>query len=382
VSSRVRRRTLLVGAAGLGAAAVAVGAGPGRQWWEHHAVDAGEAEGPEPSVTTALREPTTVPTPSPASPAPSPSGSPSPSPSPTASASPSPSAPAASTGALRSYLARRPGEAAVAAVDLDTRTSLAYRSRTGFITASIVKVDILAALLLRAQNRGRRLTATEADLARDMIIESDNDAATSLWHTIGGGSGLTAANRAFGLTDTTPWGGDYWGDTRTTARDQLRLLGVLTSASSPLGRAYRAVALDLMQDVQPDQRWGVSAAAAGGTTALKNGWLATVTGFASDLADPALGRVPAHRPPVVIALPGVVNTLALSAQERTRELGASARRRHDPVPCPQLGAPGGRDHRVGRCRRRPRAGDRPCPACVRPRRGRIGSSGREGFGVG
>jgi hypothetical protein len=32
-----------------------------------------------------------------------------------------------------------------------------------------------------------------------------------------------------------------------------------------------------MQDVQPDQRWGVSAAAAGGTTALKNGWLATVT---------------------------------------------------------------------------------------------------------
>jgi len=70
---------------------------------------------------------------------------------------------------------------AVALVDGRTGNSYAYRPTTAFETASIVKVDILATLLLRAQDNGRSLTSSESALATRMIRASDNDAATSLW---------------------------------------------------------------------------------------------------------------------------------------------------------------------------------------------------------
>lgn len=66
---------------------------------------------------------------------------------------------------------------------------------TRFRTASIVKVDILAALLLQHQRSGTPLTNSEQDLARSMITSSDNAAASSLWRRIDAAVGLSAANR-------------------------------------------------------------------------------------------------------------------------------------------------------------------------------------------
>jgi Beta-lactamase enzyme family len=106
-----------------------------------------------------------------------------------------------------------------------------------------------------------------------MIEHSDNDAASALWDAIGDGAGLSAANRQLGLTATTPGPGGYWGSTTTTAQDQARLLGRLVG-DGPLTDASHAYALGLMADVEPDQAWGVSAAARGGERVqLKNGWL-------------------------------------------------------------------------------------------------------------
>ncbi|MEU0849843.1 serine hydrolase [Streptomyces flaveolus] len=166
-------------------------------------------------------------------------------------------------------------EVSVAVLDPESGESATYGAGA-FDTASIVKVDILAALLLRAQDAGRSLTAEEKAYAVDMIENSDNDAATALWQMIGAAPGLDAANERFGLTATEGGDGPLWGLTRTTAADQVALLRqVFGAEGSALGEDSRAYLRELMGRIAEDQRWGVSAAADGadGAWALKNGWL-------------------------------------------------------------------------------------------------------------
>ncbi|WP_407563018.1 serine hydrolase [Streptomyces sp. 184] len=164
----------------------------------------------------------------------------------------------------------------VAVADLDTGAEAAYGSGEGtFDTASIVKVDILAALLLQAQDTGTPLTAAQERLAAAMIRSSDNAATDTLWWDIGGGPGLAEANRRLGLTATEPGAGGTWGLTQTTASDQLALLdAVYGDGGSALSRDSRRYVEELMTTVVEGQRWGVSAAADdAGAAALKNGWL-------------------------------------------------------------------------------------------------------------
>ncbi|MEU9205280.1 serine hydrolase [Streptomyces sp. NPDC048332] len=145
-------------------------------------------------------------------------------------------------------------------------------------TASIVKVDILAALLLRAQDEDRVLTAGERAHAVAMIERSDNASATALLAAVGGTSALDAANERLGLTATTA--ARAWGLTRTTAADQLTLLEAVfgTGTDTELSQASRTYLRGLMAQVEADQQWGVSAA--GSAWALKNGWMPrTATGL-------------------------------------------------------------------------------------------------------
>ncbi|MFJ3494685.1 serine hydrolase [Streptomyces sp. NPDC086091] len=152
--------------------------------------------------------------------------------------------------------------------------------RGSFDTASIVKVDILAALLLRAQDADRELTATERTYAAAMIRRSDNDAASALWKVIGEADGLDAANERLGLTGTEGGRDLLWGLTQTTAADQLTLLEQVFGTDSALDADSRAYLRKLMGSIVEGQRWGVSAAADGSAWALKNGWLPrTATGL-------------------------------------------------------------------------------------------------------
>ncbi len=178
---------------------------------------------------------------------------------------------AALTAALKKYADTAP-EFSVAVVDNRTGARYAYRGKEKYETASVVKVDILAALLLAAQDDARGLTSNELSLARRMIRASDNDATTALFGAIGRTGGLTRANRRLGLTTTTV--SSAWGLTRTTVTDQAALLGELTDTRGPLDAGSRRLALGLMGTVDAGQRWGVTAAARDGErTAVKNGWL-------------------------------------------------------------------------------------------------------------
>ncbi|KFG76445.1 hypothetical protein FM21_10150 [Streptomyces mutabilis] len=168
-------------------------------------------------------------------------------------------------------------EVSVAVLDPASGEGASY-GRGVFDTASIVKVDVLAALLLRAEDAGRTLTAAEKSYAAAMIEKSDNDSTSALWRTIGEADGLDAANERLGLTGTAGGDGPLWGLTQTTAADQVTLLRqVFVADGSELGEASRAYVRGLMGSVVDGQRWGVSAAADGGADgsawALKNGWL-------------------------------------------------------------------------------------------------------------
>ncbi|MFI6514244.1 serine hydrolase [Spirillospora sp. NPDC050679] len=178
---------------------------------------------------------------------------------------------AALTRALDRYLDGRAGRLSVAIRDLATGHGYAYGPRLRTATASVVKVDIVLALMLKAQRRGRTLTAYQRSLAARAIKESDNAATDALWGMIGGGDGLAAAHRRLGLRDTVPGPGGAWGSTRTGAADRLRVLAALESG--PLSAANRRYLRGLMEDVVPEQAWGVSAAGGRSGTALKNGWL-------------------------------------------------------------------------------------------------------------
>ncbi|WP_405020386.1 class A beta-lactamase-related serine hydrolase [Kitasatospora sp. NBC_00070] len=197
-----------------------------------------------------------------------------------ASASPTPADPDPAP-AVRAAAAAVAAQGAVSVAVLDTASGVSASYGTGsFVTASIVKADILAALLWQRQQAGRELTAAEQATAALMIEQSDNDAADTLYTAVGEATGLDAANQVFGLTATTAGPDGHWGLTETTATDQLRLLQVVFGTGSPLSTDRQTYLQGLMGQVATDQDWGVSAADQDGAYTLKNGWLPrTATGL-------------------------------------------------------------------------------------------------------
>jgi Beta-lactamase enzyme family len=183
--------------------------------------------------------------------------------------------------AAASYLSTRTGT--VLAAVYDVRTGQTWRLGQGQpqAEASVVKLDVLETLLSERGGDGG-LSASDASLATQMIEDSDNTAATSLWYEVGGPARIRLFNTEAGLTQTTPsscvvcagfsWPG--WGLSTTTPADQIALLRKLITPSSLLTVAERDYALSLLENVTPSQRWGVSGGVpAQVTVALKNGWL-------------------------------------------------------------------------------------------------------------
>ncbi|MFD5592448.1 serine hydrolase [Streptomyces griseorubiginosus] len=190
--------------------------------------------------------------------------------------------------AMKSVAVTGRAEVSVAMLDVDSGDSAVY-GESAFDTASIVKVDILAALLLRHQEAGTSLSAREKAYATSMIENSDNASASALWDAIGKAAGLDAANKTFGLTGTEGGDGALWGLTQTTAADQLTLLQQVFGDDSALSQASRSYLQGLMGQIEADQRWGVSAVADGSGFALKNGWLPRSTTGLWDVN--SIGRV-------------------------------------------------------------------------------------------
>ena len=184
--------------------------------------------------------------------------------------------------AAASYVSTRDGVVLAAVYDLRTGQTWRFGQGQPQDEASVVKLDVLETLLAERGRSGTELSTGDRTLAEQMIEDSDNDAATSLWDEVGGASGIRSFNTSAGLADTVPsacvncpgfpWPG--WGLTTTIPGDQLTLLRTLVEPNSLLTNTERGYALSLMENVTPDQRWGVSGGVpAQATVALKNGWL-------------------------------------------------------------------------------------------------------------
>jgi beta-lactamase class A len=181
------------------------------------------------------------------------------------------------------YLSGRAGTVLAAVYDVGTGQTWRLGLGQPQAEASVVKLDVLETLLAeRDQDKETGLSASDQSLAEEMIEDSDNAAATSLWYEVGGAARIRSFNTEAGLTHTAPsscvvcagfsWPG--WGLTTTTPDDQIALLRQLVTPSTLLTSAERDYALSLMENVTPSQRWGVSGGVpAQVTVALKNGWL-------------------------------------------------------------------------------------------------------------
>ncbi len=182
----------------------------------------------------------------------------------------------------QAYVGGRSGKVEAAVYDLSTGQQWTLGPPSPQAAASVVKLEILEAVLNKRTTQRVVLSLTEQELTPPMIEQSDNAAATTLWGDVGGAKGMRAFDHKAGLAHTSPsnclqcpgssWPG--WGLTATTPQDQIALLRQLVQPSSVLDRNDQKYALQLMENVTPSQRWGVShGVPAGVTVALKNGWL-------------------------------------------------------------------------------------------------------------
>ena len=210
---------------------------------------------------------------------------------------PSPAQDAPPFKGVCAYLDRREGVVQVALFDANThRTYVLTNGHSIQYTASVAKADILAMWLHRFdQHRTAipdQIPYSIKYLMGRMIENSDNAAATGLFYFDGGCTALTRFNALIPLSETTVgcenptyYG---WGNTTTTAADQLALMKVFANGEPTgiLSHSAREYGLHLMESVEPDQRFGISCGpwgtacrrpqyadpVPGVTVALKNGW--------------------------------------------------------------------------------------------------------------
>ena len=185
--------------------------------------------------------------------------------------------------AVTDYLAHRAGDVTMSVYDASTKLTWNLRPGDVQVTASIVKVDVMATALADAQGGGG-IPPAAAALLPPMIEVSDNNAATAMWGAVGGAAGVGAFDGVLGLASTTPYPGPItatnlgWAYTTTTAADMVKVVSTFAFPNGILDAASRAYGLSLMHAVEPSQVWGVPAGVPAADVAIKTGFITPAPG--------------------------------------------------------------------------------------------------------
>jgi beta-lactamase class A len=179
----------------------------------------------------------------------------------------------------------------------DVRTGCHYRLHHNMriTTASVIKAQVLGAVLLKAQREHRGLDARERHDIHPMIRWSyNNPYVPDLYNDVGGVAGMDRFDHrmhAFHTVNT-----EEYGATLTTSADRTHIVRRMLYGGGPMRAKYRKIAWHYMSHVTPTQRWGITAGMRQGWhVALKNGfypmpgnqWRVGSTGF---LRAPHSGR--------------------------------------------------------------------------------------------
>ncbi len=165
---------------------------------------------------------------------------------------------------------RKDSVVGLAASDAAEDLHCTLHPRLHFYAASVIKVTIISALLLK-KGGPAHLTKAQHNLAYAMITQSNDNAATTLWNE----TGMAAMHRFLdkaGMAHTIL--NSAWGLTQLTAQDELTLLKLLSVKGTVLTNSSRGYVLWLMSKVIASQRWGTPAGVPSKLTVhVKNGWL-------------------------------------------------------------------------------------------------------------
>lgn len=167
----------------------------------------------------------------------------------------------------RRYAQRRAGDVRFAIRSIDGRV---WRHNAGRSAParSVVKVMFMAAYMRLPSVRGRDLRDDERALLGAMIRRSDDASANAIAGRLSPADlyslGRAAQMKRFRYDPV------IWGDTRTSAADQMRLMHRLDRLVPDRHRRY---ARRLLRSVTPSQRWGVAdARPRGWRLHFKGGW--------------------------------------------------------------------------------------------------------------
>lgn len=142
-------------------------------------------------------------------------------------------------------------------------------------SASMAKVMISAMALRKARSEGHELDFDKMALVSRAIIDSDNNAADTLWDYAGGPDAYQRLANELLMTNTRrDPANTFWSWTWTTPSDQIVLLDRLLHGTPALTESDRLYLLDVMRKTNPAQTWGVGHDKGDHVEVqMKNGWV-------------------------------------------------------------------------------------------------------------
>ena len=154
----------------------------------------------------------------------------------------------------------------------DRRTGSGSSTTERTAAESSIKAWIAADYLRKAQEAGRSLTGSQLGLIDRAIRSSDDDAAETMYVSLGRDQILTDLDRTCGVTAATSQAG-YWSYTQITADDATRILDCVLDKAPTYPNGDRLI--DALHHVDADGSFGIPQALGSDIpVAVKNGWTA------------------------------------------------------------------------------------------------------------
>ncbi len=171
------------------------------------------------------------------------------------------------------------GRSVGAVVYDETRGQYYTYNPTGqYIMASSAKVPIMLTFLTMTEHQGREPNGNEMSLLTTMIENSNNDSAQALFDEIGGTGPMSSFAASVHVSGLNP-DPDAWGWSTVSPMAMVQFLTLLHDGKI-LNAQDRALALNLMENIESDQQNGVgNTAPSGATVAMKDGWVPAPDGL-------------------------------------------------------------------------------------------------------